>query len=77
MERLRLWIQALWFFLVNGFWGFPVTGTLYQGPLKVICSPGLNCYSCPASTTFCPVGSLQQLLMGVRLSLDASIFSFS
>lgn len=71
MERLRLWIQALWFFLVNGFWGFPVTGTLYQGPLKVICSPGLNCYSCPASTTFCPVGSLQQLLMGVRLSLDA------
>ncbi len=71
MERLRRWVQALWFFLSNGYWGFPVSGTLYQGPLKVICSPGLNCYSCPASTTFCPIGSLQQLLLGVRLSLQA------
>jgi len=71
METLRKWIQALWFFLTNGFWGFPVSGTLYQGPLKVLCSPGLNCYSCPAATTFCPIGSLQQLLMGVRLSLQA------
>jgi len=70
MERLRLWIQALWFFLSNGYWAFPVSGTLYQGPLKVLCSPGLNCYSCPAATTFCPVGSLQQLLLGVRLSLQ-------
>jgi len=74
MERLRKWVQALWFFLSNGYWGFPVSGTLYQGPLKVICSPGLNCYSCPASTTFCPIGSLQQLLLGVRLSLQAGQF---
>jgi len=71
MERLRRWIQVLWFFLSNGYWAFPVSGTLYQGPLKVLCSPGLNCYSCPAATTFCPVGSLQQLLLGVRLSLQA------
>lgn len=71
METLRKWVQALWFFLVNGYWGFPFSGTLYQGPLKVLCSPGLNCYSCPAATTFCPIGSLQQLLVGVRLSLQA------
>ena len=71
MERLRTWIQALWFFLSNGYWAFPISGTLYQGPLKVICAPGLNCYSCPAATTFCPIGSLQQLLLGVRLSLQA------
>jgi len=70
MERLRLWAQVLWFFLCNGYWAFPVSGTLYQGPLKVLCSPGLNCYSCPAATTFCPIGSLQQLLLGVRLSLQ-------
>lgn len=69
MERLRFWVQALWLFLSNGYWGFPVSGTLYQGPLKVLCSPGLNCYSCPAATTFCPIGSLQQLLLGVRLAL--------
>ncbi len=71
MESIRKWIQVLWIFLTNGFWGFPLTGTLYQGPLKVICSPGLNCYSCPAATTFCPIGSLQQLLVGIRLSLQA------
>ncbi len=70
METIRRWVQVLWVFLTNGYWGFPFSGTLYQGPLKVLCSPGLNCYSCPAATTFCPIGSLQQLLLGVRLSLQ-------
>ena len=56
--------------LVNGSWSFPYTRTIYQGPLKVICSPGLNCYSCPASTTYCPIGSLQQLMAGIRISLE-------
>ncbi len=74
MELARKWVQALWFFLANGFWGFPVTGNLYQGPLKVICSPGLNCYSCPAATTYCPIGSLQQLLLSVRFSLQSGQF---
>ncbi|MCI5145377.1 MAG: 4Fe-4S binding protein [Candidatus Electrothrix sp. AR3] len=76
MELARKWVQALWFFLANGFWGFPLTGTLYQGPMKVICSPGLNCYSCPASTAFCPVGSLQQLLLGVRFSIQTGQYFF-
>ncbi len=71
MQMVRKLVQAVWIFLVNGFWGFPVTGNLYQGPLKVICSPGLNCYSCPAATTYCPIGSLQQLLLGVRFSLQS------
>jgi len=71
MELARKWVQALWFFLANGFWGFPITGNIYQGPLKIICSPGLNCYSCPAATTYCPIGSLQQLLLGVRFALQS------
>jgi polyferredoxin len=70
METVRKLVQTLWIFLVNGFWGFPMTRTIYQGPLKVICSPGLNCYSCPAATTYCPLGSLQQLLLGIRFSLE-------
>jgi len=74
MQKARLWIQALWVFLINGFWGFPLTGNLYQGPLKVVCSPGLNCYSCPAATTYCPIGSLQQLLLGVRFSLQSGTY---
>ena len=69
MELVRKWIQVLFFFLTNGYWNFPVTRGIYQGPLKVICSPGLNCYSCPAATTYCPLGSLQQLLGGIRMTL--------
>ena len=71
MQRLRRWVQLVFTLLTNGYWGFPASASPYQGPLKVLCSPGLNCYSCPASTTFCPIGSLQQLLLGVRLSLAA------
>ena len=69
MEVVRKWIQALFFLLTNGYWNFPATRGIYQGPLKVVCSPGLNCYSCPAATTYCPLGSLQQLLAGVRMTL--------
>jgi ferredoxin-type protein NapH len=76
MESIRKWVQSISFFLTNGYWGFLFSGTIYQGPLKVLCSPGLNCYSCPAATTFCPIGSLQQLLLGLRLTLPAGQFYF-
>ena len=70
METVRKWMQVILALLVNGSWSFPFTRTIYQGPLKVLCSPGLNCYSCPASTTYCPIGTLQQLMAGIRISLD-------
>lgn len=76
METIRKLIQTLSIFMMNGFWGFPVTRNIYQGPLKVICSPGLNCYSCPAATTYCPLGSLQQLLLGIRFSLETGNYFF-
>ncbi|HCY84637.1 MAG TPA: (4Fe-4S)-binding protein [Desulfobacteraceae bacterium] len=74
MGTLRKWVQALFFFLSNGYWAFPFTRTIYQGPLKVICAPGLNCYSCPAATTACPIGAIQQLLGGIRLTLETGQF---
>jgi polyferredoxin len=61
---------------MNGYWGFPFSRSLYQGPLKVICAPGLNCYSCPAATTYCIIGSMQQLLANVRLSLEVGQYYF-
>jgi ferredoxin len=70
METIRKWIQTLLALLVNGSWSFPYTRTIYQGPLKVVCSPGLNCYSCPASTTYCPIGSIQQLMAGIRIAVE-------
>lgn len=70
IETVRKWIQALMTFLTNGYWAFPVTRSIYQGPLKSICAPGLNCYSCPAATLACPIGSLQQILANIRFALQ-------
>lgn len=39
-------------------------GTIYTGRLKQFCTPGLNCYSCPAAAGACPIGSLQAVLGG-------------
>lgn len=74
MDVVRKWVQALIFLLTNGYWSFPLTRGIYQGPLKVLCSPGLNCYSCPAATTYCPLGALQQLLAGSRMALESGQF---
>ena len=38
------------------------TGQIYTGDLKQICTPGLNCYSCPGASGACPLGSLQNAL---------------
>lgn len=76
MNAIRKWVQALFFLLTNGSWNFPFTRSIYQGPLKVVCSPGLNCYSCPAATTYCPMGALQQILGGVRMALENGQYFF-
>lgn len=74
MELMRKWVQVITGFLTNGYWAFPFTHTIYQGPLKVVCAPGLNCYSCPASTTYCAIGSLQHLIAGIRPTLENGQF---
>jgi len=76
MDTVRTWFQAIIALLTNSYWLFPFTRNIYQGPLKVICSPGLNCYSCPAAVTYCPIGSLQQLLAGLRISLEQAQYYF-
>ena len=41
-----------------------VTGKIYTGPLKNLCVPGLNCYSCPGALGACPIGALQASFTG-------------
>lgn len=36
-----------------------ISGKVYNGSSKNFCSPGLNCYSCPAAVFSCPLGALQ------------------
>lgn len=38
------------------------SGKIYQGDVKSICAPGLNCYSCPGASAACPLGALQNAL---------------
>jgi len=36
-----------------------ITGDIFKGITKNVCTPGLNCYSCPGAVTSCPLGALQ------------------
>ncbi len=62
LKRLKIKrniVQGLAFLLGNANLPGFVNGTIYQGPLKRVCLPGLNCYSCPGALGACPIGSLQ------------------
>lgn len=45
-------------------------GTIYKGPLKQFCVPGLNCYSCPGALGACPLGALQAVISSYRYSFS-------
>jgi len=47
--------------------------TIYQGPLKGMCVPGLNCYSCPGAIAACPLGTLQNALSSIRYRMPLYI----
>lgn len=66
MDKRRFSIQSVATLLQNAnFPGF-FKGQFYQGPIKRVCVPGLNCYSCPGAVGACPIGSLQSFLGGLR-----------
>ena len=62
--RVRKAVQGVWGLLHNAHLSGFVTGTIYQGPLKKFCVPGMNCYSCPGAVGACPIGSMQALFDG-------------
>ena len=45
-----------------------LNGSIYKGRTKGICTPGLNCYSCPGAVAACPLGSLQGAISRSRYS---------
>ena len=57
--RKRLAVQAGAAFFGNAYLPGFLRGTIYQGQLKRLCLPGLNCYSCPGALGACPLGVLQ------------------
>ena len=67
-KHVRKLVQAGWGLLSNGYVkGFlPGGPSIYTGPLKRFCVPGLNCYSCPGALGACPIGALQSALTARR-----------
>lgn len=62
MKKRRI-TQVICALLYNcNFTGF-MDGSLYQGSVKGLCVPGLNCYSCPGAVAACPLGSVQTALI--------------
>ena len=76
MKKLRLRVQLLFTILTNGYvYGF-LSGKIYQGNLKYICVPGLNCYSCPGAVSACPMGALQALLNQKGFQIPFAVLGF-
>jgi len=72
----RLLAQFGFFLLQNPFLKNFITGKIYQGNIKFLCSPGLNCYSCPAAAVSCPIGATQFFLAGVKSHISLYITGF-
>lgn len=69
MINLRWLIQTLVAMGTNAYLLFPFGSVIYQGPLKAVCHPGLNCYSCPAALLSCPIGAIQNSIATLRFAL--------
>ncbi len=61
-HNLRHTVQLVFTLATNANLAGFLSGTVYQGRLKSLCVPGLNCYSCPGALGACPVGSFQAAL---------------
>lgn len=45
-------------------------GTIYTGKWKEFCTPGMNCYSCPAANFACPIGAMQAVASSRKLNFS-------
>lgn len=52
---IQLYSALLFNCYIKGY----VSGEIFKGISKNVCTPGLNCYSCPGAVTSCPLGALQ------------------
>ena len=59
---IQLYAALLYNAHVKGF----ISGNIYTGGSKILCVPGLNCYSCPGAVGACPLGALQNAIAASR-----------
>lgn len=76
LSRFRGPIQAGAALLTNLHLPNFLKGGIYQGGGKTVCVPGLNCYSCPAASGACPIGSFQAVVGSSKFSFSYYITGF-
>ena len=76
LVRFRGWIQAAATLLTNIHIPTLFKGKIYQGNVKTMCVPGLNCYSCPAATGACPIGAFQAVVGSSKFKFTYYITGF-
>ena len=76
LARFRGWVQAGATLLTNIHLPNFLKGGLYQGKGKAVCVPGLNCYSCPAASGACPIGSFQAVVGSSKFRFSYYITGF-
>lgn len=74
--RVRGWMQAGATLLTNIHLPNFFRGGIYQGKGKSVCVPGLNCYSCPAASGACPIGSFQAVVGSSKFGFSYYITGF-
>lgn len=47
-----------------------INGKIYNGNLKKICVPGINCYSCPGAIGACPIGAMQAVISSIKYNFS-------
>ena len=72
----RKLIQIAAFGFTNCHAGNFITGKLYNGRFKNFCTPGLNCYSCPAASVSCPIGALLAITGRADLKFSFYVWGF-
>lgn len=72
--KYRRLVQLLFAGATNSYVTGFAAGKIYQGDLKRVCHPGLNCYSCPGAVLSCPIGSLQAVIGSRPFAVSAYVF---
>ena len=76
LSRFRGLFQAGATLLTNLHLPNFLKGGIYQGKGKAVCVPGLNCYSCPAASGACPIGSFQAVVGSSKFNFSYYITGF-
>lgn len=69
IKKHRKLIQFLSMLVYNADVKNWFSGNISRSPLKNVCIPGLNCYSCPGAISSCPLGGIQNALASGKFPL--------